>query len=297
MKWTLEHLPEQKGKTALVTGANAGIGFETAKALAGKGARVILACRSQERGEAAVAKICAVHPQAQIEFQPLDLASLASVRACAAHVSQSHPQLDLLINNAGVMMPPASKTEEGFELQMGVNFLGHFLLTGLLLELLEKTPGARVIQLSSIAHRRGKIDFANFQGEKPYLNFREYSQSKLACLIFALELDRRLKARGSALLSLAAHPGWTRTELMRHSNLMDMMSQRLAMPTLQGALPTLYAASMPLSGGAYIGPNGLMEAWGFPGPAKISPQALDQQVSKALWEKAEDLTGLSYLEP
>ncbi len=295
MKWTLENLSNQKGKTAVVTGANAGIGFETAQALAAKGARVILACRSSERGEAALAKIRKAHPQAQVELQLMDLTRLASVREAAEQIKQSLPQLDLLINNAGVMIPPASKTEEGFELQIGVNFLGHFLLTGLLLDLLESTPNSRVITLSSIAHRRGKIDLANFKGEKPYLSFREYAQSKLACLIFSLELQRRLKAKGSHVLSHAAHPGWTKTELSRHSGLADRLSSLLAMPTLQGALPTLYAATESLPGGSYIGPNGLIEAWGFPAPAKISAQAQDETVARALWEKAQALTGLSYL--
>lgn len=295
MKWTLENLSDQNGKTAVVTGANAGIGFETAQALAAKGARVVLACRSSERGEAALAKIRNAFPQAQVELQLLDLTRLASVREAAEQLKQSLPQLDLLINNAGVMMPPASKTEEGFELQIGVNFLGHFLLTGLLLDRLEKTPGSRVITLSSIAHRRGKIDLFNFKGEKPYLSFREYAQSKLACLIFTLELQRRLNATGSQVLSLASHPGWTKTELTRHSGLTDQLSRLLAMPTLQGALPTLYAATEALPGGSYIGPDGLIEAWGFPARAKISAQAQDEAVARALWEKAQTLTGLSYL--
>lgn len=295
MKWTLENLPDQTGKTALVTGANAGIGFETAQALAGKGARVILACRSRERGDAALAKIRKAFPQAQVELQLLDLTRLDSVRQAAEELNQSLSQLDLLINNAGVMMPPASKTEEGFELQIGVNFLGHFLLTGLLLALLEKTPHSRVITLSSIAHRRGQINLANFKGEKPYLSFREYAQSKLACLIFTLELQRRLSAAGSHVLSHAAHPGWTKTELTRHSGLTDQLSSLLAMPTLQGALPTLYAATESLPGGSYIGPDGLIEAWGFPAPAKISAHAQDTAVARALWEKSQTLTGLSYL--
>jgi NAD(P)-dependent dehydrogenase (short-subunit alcohol dehydrogenase family) len=295
MKWTLESLPNQNGKTAIVTGANAGIGYETAKALAGKEARVILACRSRERGEAALKKIRETYPQAQLELHLLDLTSLDSVRQFATEIIDKYPQLDLLINNAGVMMPPESKTKEGFELQIGVNFLGHFLLTGLLLELLEKTPGARVVTLSSIAHRSGRINLDNFKGEKPYMSMREYGQSKLACLMFALELQKRLDAKGSKVLSLAAHPGWTQTELMRHQSLADVLSRYLAMPTLQGALPTLFAATAPLPGGTYTGPNGFFEAWGFPATAKIRPHAQDAEMQKKLWQKAESLTGISFL--
>lgn len=288
MPWTLKQMPDCSGQTALVTGANTGIGYETARALAAQGAQVILACRSRERGEAALAKIRQEQPQARLSLHLLDLSSLAQVRRFASEIQEHYPQLHLLINNAGVMMPPRGLTEDGFELQIGVNYLGHFLLTQLLQKRLEETPAARVITLSSIAHRRGQIDLSNFRGEKPYRPMREYAQSKLACLIFALELDRRLKAQGSPLRSLASHPGWTYTELARHSSLMDRFSQWLAMPTAQGALPTLYAAVEPLQGGEYIGPDGFKEIWGYPALAAVAPQAQDQALARRLWQQSEE---------
>jgi len=293
MPWSLKHIPDLSGKTAIVTGANAGIGYETARALAGKGARVILACRSAERGQAAVARIQQEHPQASLEFRALDLASLESVRHFAAEFQAENTQLDWLINNAGVMIPPFSQTPEGFELQIGVNFLAPFLLSGLLLPLLNATAGARIITLSSIAHRRGQIDLDSFRSPKPYKAWRAYAQSKLACLIFALELDRRLKQQQHPVLSLAAHPGWTRTELQRHIGLGAYMNQ-LAMPGPQGALPTLYAALEPCQGGEYIGPDGLFEIWGYPHSARIAPQAHDRTTATALWQAAETLTGLPW---
>lgn len=286
MPWTLENMPDCTGKTALITGANAGIGYETARALAYKEAQVILACRNRQRGEAALTQIRQEHPQARLSLHILDLASFKDIRRFASEILESYTQLHFLINNAGVMMPPQSKTADGFELQIGVNYLGHFLLTQLLQKRLEATPGARVITLSSIAHRRGRIDLDNFKSEKSYHPLREYAQSKLACLIFALELDRRLKAQGSPLRSLASHPGWTRSELTRHSRWMDRLSRWLAMPTAQGALPTLYAAVEPLQGGEYIGPDGFQEMWGYPALAAMAPQAQDLPLAQQLWQKS-----------
>ncbi|GMV38706.1 MAG: short-chain dehydrogenase [Myxococcales bacterium] len=294
MKWTADQIPDQTGRTAIVTGANAGIGYETARALAHRGARVILACRSRERGEAAVARIRG--EGAEVELALLDLASLASVRAFAQAFLESGAALHLLINNAGVMIPPASKTEDGFELQIGVNYLGHHALTGLLLSRLLETPGARVVTVSSLAHRQGRIDLGSFHGERPYKGWREYCQSKLACLVFTLELQRRLEASGAGVISVAAHPGGTKTDLQRHNKLLDVFTTIAAMSAPKGALPTLYAATAPdVAGGAYFGPRGPYELIGYPAPAHIARRAQDAEVARALWETAEKLTGVRYL--
>ena len=222
MRWTFDNIPEQSGRTAIVTGANAGIGYAAARALAMKGARVIMACRNRERGEAAVARVAAEQPAGSVELAIIDLASLESVRAFADSFEANgsgvdNGRLDLLVNNAGVMIPPQSKTADGFELQIGVNFLGHFALTGLLLDVLARTDDSRVVTLSSLAHRGGRIDFDSFWGARHYKPWREYQQSKLACLMFALELQQRLHARGFQVSSLAAHPGGTKTDLQRHN--------------------------------------------------------------------------------
>ena len=295
-KWAFEDIPDQTGRTAIVTGANAGIGFEAARALARKGARVILGCRSQERGAAAVQRTEADEPAGPVELSILDLSSLESVRGFASAFTASNDHLDLLINNAGVMMPPESKTADGFELQIGVNFLGHFALTGLLLDVLDRTPGSRVVTLSSIAHRGGRIDFDSFRGPENYKPWREYQQSKLACLMFGLELQRRLEASGSRVISLAAHPGGTKTDLQRHSGLLSFLTSFMGMGPEQGALPTLYAGTEPSArGGEYIGPHGIYEMRGYPTAAKIANRARDLNASKRLWDVAEECTGVSYL--
>lgn len=296
MKWSFENIPDQNGRVAIVTGANAGIGFAAASALARKGAVVVLACRSRERGEAAVARINESEPSGSVELSLLDLASLDSVRAFADRFTASHDRLDLLINNAGVMVPPESRTEDGFELQIGVNFLGHFALTGLLLPVLEKTDDARVVTLSSLAHRGGRIDLDSFRGPSHYKPWREYQQSKLACLMFALELQRRLDARGSDVTSLAAHPGGTKTDLQRHNGVFNVAASVFGMRPDQGALPTLYAATEPSArGGDYVGPGGFYEVRGYPTAAKIARRAQDSDVGRQLWTEAEKHTGVSYL--
>lgn len=296
MKWKFDNIPDQTKKTAIVTGANSGIGYETARALARKGARVILACRSRERGTAAVERIAAEQPAGSVELSILDLSDLSSVRSFASKFVEASETLDLLINNAGVMFPPQGQTADGFELQIGVNFLGHFALTGLLLETLERTPGSRVVTLSSVAHRVGRIDFDSFRGLDHYKPWREYAQSKLACLMFSLELQRRLEEQGSSVRSLAAHPGGTKTDLQRHSGLFNVLTKLIGMRPSQGALPTLYAATEPSArGGEYIGPHGTSEAWGYPAAAKVARRAQDPDVSRQLWESAEQLTGVSYL--
>ncbi len=296
MTWTFQDIPDQTGRTAIVTGANAGIGYETARALALKGARVILACRNRQRGTGAVQRIALEQPSGSVELALLDLASLDSVRAFAAEFMASDEPLDLLINNAGVMVPPSSRTEDGFELQIGVNYLGHFALTGLLLDALKRTPGARVVTLISLAHRMCRIDLNSFRGVGRYWAWREYGQSKLACLMFSLDLQHRLDAANLDIQSLAAHPGGTRTELQRHDGFTHLFTRALGMPPDQGALPTLYAATDPgVRGGAYIGPDGLLEARGYPAPAKIARRARSRRGQGELWTAAEQCTDVRYL--
>ena len=304
MGWTVEEMPSLAGKVAIVTGANSGLGYETALALAGAGAETIVAARSTERGEAAVARIQAAHPQSKVSFEALDLGNLASVAAFAYRMASAHDRLDILVNNAGIMaLPERETTEDGFERQIGVNFLGHFALTARLLHLLRKAEGARVVQLSSLAHaRRGGIDFDNLQGERDYKAWTAYSYSKLAMLMFALELDRRSKANGWGLSSMAAHPGWARSELIDNgmgrsigARLTGLIFPLLAQSTAAGALPTLYAATAPaaLSGG-YYGPQGRGERKGPPGPARMSDAAGDEAAARRLWEEAERVTGVRF---
>ncbi len=296
MKWTEDNIPPQTSRTVVVTGANSGLGYETARALAGKGARVILACRSPQKGQAAVARILAEQPASRAEFERLDLADLKTVTACAERLTSKLDRVDILINNAGVGMLPLGRTAEGFELQFGVNFLGHFALTGQLLPLLEASKGARVVTLSSLAYRGGQIDFVNLRAEKGYKAIREYQQSKLACLLFALELQRRFAAVGARTISLAAHPGWCQTGLARHVRVEPWLAALFAMSADQGALSPLFAATAPTaSGGSYVGPDGLFELRGYPAPAKITKPAHDQGVAVRLWQVAEQATGVQYL--
>ncbi|MCP3962222.1 MAG: SDR family NAD(P)-dependent oxidoreductase [bacterium] len=296
MKWNVSHMPEQKGRVALVTGANSGIGFETARALARKGARVFLACRNETKGTDAVDRIRSEMPDADVDLISLDLASLESVRACAAAFLDGNDRLDLLVNNAGVMVPPESKTREGLEMQIGVNYFGHFALTGLLIDTLTASPGSRVTTVSSLAHRTGKIDFDNFRGEKPYKPWREYCQSKLANLIFAIELQRRLERTGADVLSTAAHPGFTATDLQRHNSVFRIGVGLWSNTPAVGALPTLYAATAPEADpGGYYGPKGIYEAKGYPAPAKVVRRARDKRTATRLWQVGEEVTGVRFL--
>ncbi|WP_026914722.1 oxidoreductase [Christiangramia portivictoriae] len=287
---------------AIVTGANAGLGFETAKALAAKNFKVIMACRDLEKAEQARNQIIAAHSDALVEIQELDLASLDSVRSFSSIFLSSYKKLDLLINNAGVMMPPYQTTEDGFELQLGVNYLGHFLLTGLLKEALTCSQNSRIISLSSIAHKNAEIDFNDLQSEKSYSKFKAYGQSKLACLIFSLELERRLKAHSiSHVSSLAAHPGVSSTELMRHLPAWLMLIAKPMEPFIshsaeKGAQPTLKAAlDKELAGGCYIGPDGFREMKGQPAEAEIARQAKNKETAAKLWAVSENLTGIKFL--
>jgi NAD(P)-dependent dehydrogenase (short-subunit alcohol dehydrogenase family) len=252
-KWTAADIPDQAGRTAMVTGANSGLGLAAARALAGAGAAVVLACRNLEKGEAAVASISAELPDASLLLEELDLSSLASVRDFAARFEAERGGLDLLINNAGVMAPPRRQTADGFELQLGTNHLGHFALTGLLLGGMQGREDARVVTVSSTAHKFGRINFDNLQGERRYFRWNAYGQSKLANVLFARELDKRLRAAGSNVKSLAAHPGYSSTNLQSAAPpLLDRTVLRVANLLVgqspeMGALPELYAATDPTS--------------------------------------------------
>lgn len=300
--FNLSALPSQKGRIAVVTGSNTGLGFETAKALASKGATVILACRNMQKATAAKEAILKAVPKSEIDTIQLDLSKLSSVRQFAKDFQAKYQQLDLLINNAGVMMPPYSKTEDGFELQMGANHLGHFLLTGLLLDTILSTPNSRIVALSSIAHKRGEIQFDDLQWEKNYKKMPAYAQSKLANLMFALELNRRLESKeGHSCIAVAAHPGVSNTELARHFPkllvwvMMPLFSFMIHAPE-KGALPTLMAALDPsVKGGDYYGPQGYREMKGAPGKAESTDLANDKEIAKRLWTVSEELTGIKYL--
>jgi NAD(P)-dependent dehydrogenase (short-subunit alcohol dehydrogenase family) len=299
--WTVDRIPDQGGRLAVVTGANSGLGLVTARELARAGARVVLACRSVAKGEGACDTIGRASPGAQLELEELDLGELDSVRAFAERFHAAHDGLDLLINNAGVMATPRRRTADGFELQFGTNHLGHFALTALLIRAMEGREDARVVTLSSGMHRVGRIAFDNLGGERHYFRWRAYGQSKLANLLFALELDRRLRAAGSSVKSLAAHPGWAATNLQYAGPpLFDRAVAHLgnrvwAQSADMGALPTLYAATEPgLDGGTYVGPDGILEQRGHPEPVSMSSAARDEEVARRLWEVSERMTEVRF---
>jgi len=298
----LEEIPYQKGKIAIVTGANAGLGLQTAIELARKKIKIVMACRNIEKAEIAKEEILKQVPDAQLDIIKIDLSELSSVRNFAKTFLAKYDSLDLLINNAGVMMPPYQQTKDGLELQMAANYFGHFLLTGLLIEIITKTENSRIISLSSIAHKNASINFKDMQSEKKYSKFGAYGQSKLACLIFSKELQRRLEANNKAnSISVAAHPGASNTELARH---LPKLANFLLTPFLllvthspkNAAKPTLMASlGNNVAGGDYYGPQGFMEMNGDPGTAKAEPKAYDVLVAKRLWEVSEKLTGISFL--
>ena len=304
--WTTADIPSQSGRSAVVTGTG-GLGYETALALARAGAEVILAGRDPGKGAVSVGRIRAQVPQANIRFAPLDLASLASVAAFAERMAAEHGTLDLLVNNAGVMMPPRRRTTaDGLELQFGTNYLGHFALTAHLLPLLKAARAPRVVQVSSIAHRRAAIHFADLQWERAYRPWPSYGQSKLALLIFALELQRRSDAGGWGLMSLAAHPGIARTDLFANGPaptgiaklMFGLVQPLISGSAADGAQPLLFAATAPdVVGGGYYGPSGLREMKGPVGPARIMPQAKDRAVAARLWRVSEQLAGIGFGEP
>jgi NAD(P)-dependent dehydrogenase (short-subunit alcohol dehydrogenase family) len=296
----INSVPSQPGRVAIVTGANIGLGFETAKALAKKEMTVVMACRSEQKASEAMAAIRQEIPKAQLHFLALDLSDLASVRRSAEKFLTEFSRLDLLINNAGVMMPPYQKTVDGFELQMGANYFGHFLLSSLLLPLLEQTEGARIVNLSSIVHRSGKIHFDDMHFEKRYSKQAAYAQSKLAMLMFSYELDRRLKDKGYKTLSIAAHPGVSMTGLVRHFpdwlvSLSKPLMKRFMSQPEEGAQPQLYAAlGNDIAGGDYTGPDGFREIRGK--AIKVEPEshARDLDVARRLWEVSIQLTGAKF---
>jgi NAD(P)-dependent dehydrogenase (short-subunit alcohol dehydrogenase family) len=296
-RWTAAEIPDQRGRTAVVTGANSGLGLVASRELARAGARVIMACRNTDKGESAAAQIRSDVPGAEVEVEALDLADLSSVETFAAGVDA----LDLLLNNAGVMAPPRRLTADGFESQFGTNHLGHFALTGRLLGRLLAASEPRVVTVSSQAHRTGKINFSDLQSERHYMRWMAYGQSKLANLMFCFELQRRATAAGTNLRSMAAHPGYSRTNLqfaappkldqaiMRVTNV--VMGQSAEM----GALPELYAATFPdLPGGSYVGPDGFMEQRGHPHLVTASGRAYDEEAWRRLWGVSEELTGVRY---
>ena len=301
--WTAADMPSQAGRVAVVTGANSGIGLVAARELARAGATVALACRAPARASAAAESIMAAAPDASIDIWQLDLADLGSVRECAAGLGESYPKIDLLLNNAGVMALPRELTPDGFERQIGTNHLGHFAFTGLLLEHLLAAPEPRVVTVASGAHRMGRMNFDDLQGERSYNRWRAYGQSKLANLLFMFELQRRSVAAGTELRSLAAHPGYAATNLQSHSGnaietaVMKVLNTAVAQSDEKGALPSLYAATMELPGGTYIGPDGIAESRGNPTVVSCSSRARDAGDAARLWELSEQLTGVSFAWP
>ena len=303
MSFDFDAIPTQSGRLAVVTGANTGLGYETARYFAEKDMKVVMACRNRERAEAAMERILEAVPGAELEFMELDLSSLASVRRFAETFRGKYDQLDLLINNAGIMWTPFERSEDGFEGQMAANYFGHFLLTALLLDLMPDTPEARVVTLSSIAHQQflKRIRFEDINWESGYNKYHAYAQTKLACLMFALELQRRLDAAGRQLLSVAAHPGVSETELGRSMDRWLVLAIRytvgpfISHDPVQAALPTVMAALDPgVSGSEYFGPQGFREMSGLPGRAEIKPWAADADAAAQLWAVSEELTGAAY---
>ncbi|MGB5682623.1 MAG: SDR family NAD(P)-dependent oxidoreductase [Polyangiales bacterium] len=291
--WGAEQVPDQTGRVAIITGSNSGIGFETARVLAGEGATVIMACRNLDKAKPKAKEIRAARPGCDVEVMRLDLSNLDSVRQFAEEFRAKHSRLDLLVNNAGIMVPPYGKTAQGFETQFGVNHLGHFALTGLLLDLLLSTPGSRVVTVSSIAHYLGKIDFSDLNWERGYKAQAAYGQSKLANLLFTYELQRRLAAAGKETLAVAAHPGWTSTNLQEHAPSVKFMNRFFAQEPLMGALPTLYAATeSDVKGGEYYGPSGFLEMNGPPKRVNSNKRSRDEKVAERLWNVSQDLTGV-----
>ncbi|RAK52679.1 SDR family oxidoreductase [Phenylobacterium deserti] len=298
-RWTTEYIPSQRGRRAVVTGTG-GLGYEDALQLARAGAEVIIAGRNPAKGAEAVHGIRESAPRANVRFERVDLADLASVAAFGERLKGQLDGLDLLINNAGVMTPPKRQTTaDGFELQLGANHLGHFALTAALLPLLRNGVSPRMISVSSVAARQGEIDFDDLNAERSYRPMPVYAQSKLACLMFALEFDRRSRSASWGVAGIAAHPGVARTQLLFNTpGGHPMRRVRSALwflfqPVPQGALPTLFAATdRSAQGGGYYGPDGPAEVRGFPAPAKIPPRALDETACARLWEMSEQLTGV-----
>ena len=299
-KWTAADVPDQTGRVAVVTGSNTGLGYETALVLAARGAHVVLAVRDVDKGKAAAARVLGKAPSADVTVQPLDVGSLTSIRAGAEELKNAYPRIDLLINNAGVMYPPKQLTDDGFELQFGTNHLGAFALTGLLLENMLPVEGSRVVAVASIAHTRGRIRFDDLQWERRYNRVAAYGQSKLSNLLFTYELNRRLAARDVPTVAVAAHPGISNTELMRHvpgSGLpgINTLAGLVTNSPEMGALATLRAATDPnVRGAEYYGPDGIRELRGHPKRVESNKQSHDQDVQGRLWTVSEELTGVTF---
>ena len=303
-RWTEADIPDLRGRTAVVTGANTGIGFFTARLLAAHGAAVVLACRNAARADAAADRIRTQVPGSRVSTLPLDLASLASIRQAGARLRASRRQLDLLINNAGGINPRLKRTEDGFEATFGINHLGPFAFTGEVLDLLLATPGSRIVTVSSVGHRRGRIDFDDLQFDRGYRFQHAYFQSKLANLMFTYELDRRLTAAGAPAIALAAHPGNARTEFGRDmpplvrvamSPRLRLLTSWLMQSAEVSALSVVRAATDPSArGGEYYGPGGWSEFTGFPRRVESRPASHDRDGQRRLWEESERLTGVSY---
>lgn len=294
--FTAKQVPDQTGKTVFITGANTGLGYEAAKVLAGKNARVIIGCRSKDKAQRAREEILAVHGEADVDIVAINLADLESVGEAAAVIAKEE-RLDILINNAGIMVPPFELTQDGFESQLGVNHLGPFALTGLLLDKLRATPGARIVSTSSIAHKRGTILFDDINADKQYNTMARYAMSKLANLYFAYELQRRLSAAGDDVISVAAHPGIADTELSRYLPRALMLAAPLFRPLLntaaQGAWPTLCAATArEVQGGEYYGPCKRRETAGPAIRVKSTRRSHDKDVAEKLWDLSIEMTGV-----
>jgi NAD(P)-dependent dehydrogenase (short-subunit alcohol dehydrogenase family) len=301
--WTASQITDQSGRVFVVTGANSGLGLETARELARAGATVVMTARDQAKADAAVRDIAGDVPDADLSTRVLDLANLESVRAFATALVAEHPRIDVLVNNAGVMMPPRSETADGFELQFGTNHLGHFALTGLVLDALAAGDASRVVTVSSLEHRPGKIHWDDLQSESGYSPRDAYQQSKFANAVFGLELDRRLRAAGLPVISVLAHPGYSDTNLQSTGPtgamkaVLAVGNKLLAQSQADGALPQLYAATAPsVESGEFIGPDGFREARGKPKVVNPVRRALDEDTGRRLWEVSEELTGVSYLD-
>ena len=294
--WTTENIPDQTGKIAIVTGSSSGIGYEAARVLANKNVKVIIAVRNLIKGDMAKSNIIGQNQNADVEVMRIDLSDLESVKDFVSEYKNKYTNLDLLINNAGVMVPPYTKTVDGFELQMGTNHLGHFALTLQLLEVINNTHNARIVNVSSSAHRYGNISFEDLTWEqRKYKPWRAYGDSKIANLYFTNELGKRLEQSDKKVLVTSAHPGWTATDLQRHSGMFDYLNQFFAMTIEQGALPTLRAAfDSAAKNGDFFGPDGFMEMKGH--PIKVEPKTLakDESVGKKLWDVSEELTNVQY---
>jgi NAD(P)-dependent dehydrogenase (short-subunit alcohol dehydrogenase family) len=294
-KWSVDRVPDQSGKTVIITGANSGIGFEAAKALAAKGALVIMACRDTQKGENAADSIRQAYPAAKTQVKALDLANLETIANFVEVINRSLTALNVLINNAGVMAIPYQATADGFETQFGTNHLGHFALTAQLIDLLRKTEGSRVVTVSSNAHLFGRINFSDLNSEQSYQKWMAYGQSKLANLLFGLELQRRSAAAGGNPSSVVVHPGYAATNLQGSSGFFSWLNPVVAQSAEMGALPTLYAAvSDEIQGGEYIGPDGFFRQHGYPTLASPNKRALDQHTAKKLWAVSEELTGVKF---